>query len=449
MQAPWTGNGLLDTGRTRRVVVDARGEVYDRSVQGKGNPLKQAVELQTASGMCVLRKLDTAGLRKKDAEAAIDLWAQESLPLDPQQYLTCKWKISDSSWGLAAIALEPLESARVTLAGQIKKLIVPELTPPTDSRCGAIVRLSSFGLTVCYWRDGVLCDWQSFSKSATPESVRSQVWALTDSENSDLTPEWLAFESAPSDNTSTLLFNVIAESWPDASLSYMTDWTPAEAQRWFAKGQKFDRFIHQASYQPIDAAGKSRLAFAFIAVLVAGCFFIFSDLDNLEKRVEILRQQDLVLSVKARRSEQVAKRSSDALTQIYDLQAMTIERRGIMHVLKALEDTLPPGAKLLDLDIQRNGDVTVNGSAQSEVDINSFLNRLERVGLLRDPKLIFAQQESNLTASTESADRLIRFNIELQLAEPLLLLPGSADTDADTDADTETGNDKAGVSDHG
>ena len=93
--------------------------------------------------------------------------------------------------------------------------------------------------------------------------------------------------------------------------------------------------------------------------------------------------------------------------------------------------------------------MTVNGSAQSEVDINSFLNRLERVDLLRDPKLIFAQQESNLTASTESADRLIRFNIELQLAEPLLLLPGSADTDADTDADTETGNDKAGVSNHG
>ncbi len=441
MHAPWTGNDLLDTGKARRVVVDARGEVYDRSVQGKGNSLKQPIELQTASGLCTLRKLDTSGLRKKDAEAAIDLWAQESLPKDPDQYLTCSWKISNDVWGLAAIALEPLESARESLSGQIKKLIVPELTPPTDSRCGAIVWLSPYGLTVCYWRAGVLCDWQSFSKSATPETVRSQVWALTDSEDSSLTPEWLVFESEPPDNPGSLLYNAIAESWPDASLSYMADWSPAEAQRWFAKGRKFDQFIHQARYQPVDSAGKSRLAFAFIALLVAGCFFIFSDLDNLEKRVEVLRQQDLVLSVKARRSEQVAKRSSDALTQIYDLQTMTIERRGIMHVLKALEDTLPPGAKLLDLDIQRNGDVTVNGSAQSEVDINSFLDRLERVDLLRNPKLIFSQQESNLTASTESADKLIRFNIELQLAEPLLLLPGSADTDAYTDV--------AGVSGHG
>ena len=95
------------------------------------------VILHPPPGLCLLRRLSVTGLGAREIEAALALWAEESLPEPVQHYYLDSWVIDDDSRALAALPREPLDRAREQLAaggGRLAGIRVAELRPPaTDA----------------------------------------------------------------------------------------------------------------------------------------------------------------------------------------------------------------------------------------------------------------------------------------------------------------------------
>lgn len=424
-------------GKYINVDIDAQGELLnaEQALSGRRRR-KSKVQVRLPPGVCLLRKLQVQGLTKKEIEPALELWAEESLPYPPEYYYLDSWKISDHEYGLAALPAEPLRQAREQLwqehsvrVGQVR---VAELATPQDSRSGIVIWSTATGFTACLWEKGVLYDWQSFPQEIAAEFALTQL-----SVSCRNNPEWIYIDAdaAASKQINAALISL----WPEVTAEEVRDWSPQTRQRRFSANLAFDRYINEHHYQPATVKDKFRLSLAVAACVITGLFLLFTNLQQLEKQVETLRHHDSLLKVQASRSEQVAKRSGNTLRQIRELRAMTMERPGVMNALKVLSEALPPKVRLESINLERNGVVAVDGLAETEVDISSFLERLGHAPLFQNPNLTFTQKDAAQNAvQAESAETgqpltLIRFRLETELTQPLLIVPG---TEQDSDDDS-------------
>ncbi len=401
--------------------VEASHGIGDRST-GKAERLHKAADLQLAAGLCLLRKVSVAGLSKKELEAALQLWAAESLPLPLQHYYLHDWQISSEESGLAAIPRGFLSGEREKLyrAGKkVASLRVQELCEPGDRRAGLIFWSLSSGCLACFWRDGRLIDWQSFPDTLSAEFVVAQLATA-----GRLQPEWILLMPAVSESGQRIngvadeaILSQAKRRWPRAQCDSMGHWSEKQRDDWFGAGPAFEQFVFEHKFAPATTADKWRLGIAVAAVAAAASLLLMSDLQQREAEAELLRQHDAVASVKARRSEQVASRSGQTLQQVYELRALTVERKGVLEALREVADTLPPTIKLEAFTIDRIGQIELEGSAETEIDISTLIQRLGKSSSMRNPVLAFAQKGK---ATDQQARPVIQFRIEISRDAPLL-----------------------------
>ena len=95
------------------------------------------------------------------------------------------------------------------------------------------------------------------------------------------------------------------------------------------------------------------------------------------------------------------------------------ERNGVIKVLQTLSDSLPPRVKLENISVERSGATALDGIAETEVDVSTFLERLRGSPLIRDLNLSFSQKDTKKTG----VQALLRFRLEARWTQPLLTLP--------------------------
>lgn len=395
------------------------------------NPPRGAkpVDLNLACGLCLLRKISLAGVTKKELESALQLWAEESLPAPVDQYYLYSWEISTEERGLAALPRKLLSDQRGNLwrAGKnVAMLRVPELCPPSDRRPGIVLWPLASSVLVCVWREGVLIHWQNFPFSLDAAYAVAQLATET-------TPQWVMFpcdDTRDAESVGALEFeqNILDQAeqrWPQAECYSMRNWEPLQREQWFGRSPVFDNFLNEHQYRPATASDKMRLALAVAGVAVAASLLITSDLQLREAELEIMRQHDAVTSTRARRSELVASRSGKTLQQVYDLRALTVERNSVLDVLREVADALPPGVRFEGFLVDRNGKLELEGSAETELDISTLLQRLGNSQAVSNPVLAFAQK--GRTPTDNATPSAFEFRIEMWLPAPLLALPEAAD----------------------
>lgn len=401
--------------RYAHVEVSPEGELIGPP-GGAQTTLRGPVCLHLAPGSCLLRTLNTAAMNRKEIAPALELLAEASLPLPPDQYYTDSWQIGPELHALAALPRGPLDRARDRIAaagGRLAAVRIPELCPPPAGSPAVLVLWSMpepGGLLACLWRGQTLYRWQHFPQRLSRRALLEQLAAGADPAPATIYLNWMRSELDP--------WPELGAVWPQAEVVETWGWTAAERARRFGPGPQLQSFLQQAQRRPASRADKLQLGLALGGVACAALFLFFAEVDYLERQAEQLRHQVSLLKVKANRSEKVAARSGQTLRRIRELRALAVERRGVLEVLKALTEALPARVRLERINVERGGATALDGLAETELDVSNLLENLSQTPLLTEPRLTFTQKEE--TRGDTSTPALIRFRLEARLAEPLL-----------------------------
>ena len=417
MMRSWFGGQTQYT----HLYLSAEGQI-DRSALTGSETKKTPLCLNLAPGLCALRRLNTAGMKPKEVNAALALLAEESLPELASEYYLDSWKIDAETHGLAALPRVLLDQARHDIlaggSGQLAAVRVPELCPPAQS--SAVFWRTAAGVLGCLWQDQRLYHWQVFSAQLATRSLLEQMAVAAPSPPQAIYLNWMSTELSTAWSEAEL-----QSHWPQAQVYDV--WDPADQRGYFGQGPTFDSFLYTQQRQAATTSEKWRLGLALAGTAAAGFFMFFAEVRYLERQVEQLAHTASLFKVQANRSEKVAARSGQALRQIRELRAMSVERIGVLAVLKALNDALPPRVKLDSISLDRTGLAALDGVAETELDITTFLERLGRSAVLREPNLAFTQKEQS---GGDAQSGLIRFRLEARLVQPLLSLPGEPEREA-------------------
>jgi type IV pilus assembly protein PilN len=138
-------------------------------------------------------------------------------------------------------------------------------------------------------------------------------------------------------------------------------------------------------------------ALGLAALVVAGIVYgvnyqIEQWIQGQEARNQRLEQEIRRLEGKIReinKLEEQREQIEERITVIQDLQA---ERPEVVHLVYEIADALPNGVYLTSLK-QQGGKVTVEGRAESNARVSSFMRRLDASDWLTDPTLAIIQAQ--------------------------------------------------------
>ncbi len=397
-----------------RIRIDTEGEMpgIDQA-EAAARTGQLGVCLVLSPGMVLLRRVDAEGLDTKTLKASLWLKAEETLPSGLDDYYLDIWSISRGAMGLAALPKSPLRHARQQIArriGPVTRVLVPELHTPKDARTGLIFWTTASGLVVCVWDGLRLVHWQAFPGKLPLDAMVDLSATLLPKP-----PKWIALDEGAA--AVPALRASLSGAWPDAQFLHAGDGMEDTEQE-TDTAVTFETFLREAEMQAASSADKWRLGLMLSGALVAGLFLLFAEVRHLERKVTRMQHQVSLLKVKANRSGQIAMRIGQSRRELDELQAMTVERRGILYLFRALGDALPIQAKLVAISVERSGAVAVEGVVGTELDSTLFLEEIARSAVFKDPRLTFTQKEE----STQ-AEPLVRFRMEMYLSVPLLRLP--------------------------
>jgi type IV pilus assembly protein PilN len=128
-----------------------------------------------------------------------------------------------------------------------------------------------------------------------------------------------------------------------------------------------------------------------------------------EQRNETLRYEIVKLDDRIKKIEQLEARRSRILARKQVIEKLQQSRSQIVHLFDQLVRTLPDGVRLFDLK-QQGPKLTLNGVAESNAKVSTYMLSLEASDWLKEPELTISE------SSTED-DRADRYNFELNVTD--------------------------------
>lgn len=152
---------------------------------------------------------------------------------------------------------------------------------------------------------------------------------------------------------------------------------------------------------------------AIVAAVIIGIvhFYHVQLIDAQEMRNTFLQNQIQVLDRRIeeiQKLEQEKQRLLDRMRAIEELQA---NRPLIVRLFDELIDSLPEGVSITQVN-QSENQVTINGEAESNARVSSFMRNLESSEWLQNPQLDIIQ------ARNESGTRISQFTLRFQQIVP-------------------------------
>lgn len=155
----------------------------------------------------------------------------------------------------------------------------------------------------------------------------------------------------------------------------------------------------------------------FVSAIAAACvfgvihFYHTQLIDYQQTRNKYLEEQIVLLDKKIAEIEQLEKEKERLLARMRAIEQLQSNRPLIVRLFDEMVKNLPDGVSLTQLT-QQGGTITINGVAQSNARVSSFMRNLENSKWLKDPQLDVIQ------AKDEEGHRISNFTLRFSQKVP-------------------------------
>ena len=363
-------------------------------------------------GYTVLRRLSVPSVSRREQTEALQLAAEATISDSLDAYLVDYWHIDREHYGMAAIPRDLLIGYQTLVdeAGRTATRIqVPELV--ADLKDGLVLWMLADAVMVCDWRESVLMDWQVMPRA-----------------NGDLALERvLAFGRPPGDIDQIVLRTsgvqqptyvdelsaACNRAMPRAEIKVLEDSlteTPSRGRTLC----KFSQFVREQANQAASPARQLRAVLSTLVLLAAIGSFLYVQLRDLEDQAARAEHTASLLKVQAVRSSRIANRVRKLNGEVREVRALDDNR--VIALLDDLLELMPATIRLAGvLQIDRRGVLSMDGLAEKEQDIGSFVRELSR-----QPQVAAVRLQSVTGARRdEEKGKGTRFRLRVQLDAPL------------------------------
>ena len=150
---------------------------------------------------------------------------------------------------------------------------------------------------------------------------------------------------------------------------------------------------------------------ALFAVAVGGYawYHVNGMIDYQRERNDYLEEQIAVLQEEIEQIEELESTRRQLIARMNVIQRLQQRRPQIVHLFFEIADTLPDGVYLTQVT-QKGDKLSVNGRAESNARVSSYMRRLDASPWLTDPELQIIQSEDD--------DQISRFTLNLAQTVP-------------------------------
>jgi len=143
-----------------------------------------------------------------------------------------------------------------------------------------------------------------------------------------------------------------------------------------------------------------------IVVLLVHLYFNAA-INYQEQRNGMLNNEISLLDRKIKEIKNLEAEKDRLLARMNVIQQLQASRPLIVHLFEDLVTTLPEGVNLKSI-VQKGSDITIEGTAQSNARVSSFMRSIEGSEYLKSPSL------SVIQASDRGGQRLSEFTLKLK-----------------------------------
>lgn len=135
-------------------------------------------------------------------------------------------------------------------------------------------------------------------------------------------------------------------------------------------------------------------------IFLAGLFVLDSEISNQDDRNTYLKQQITEVDQKIKEIQDLEKTKNNLLARMQVIEELQASRSATVHFFDEIVNTLPEGVNLTSIK-QAGSDVTIEGVAESNGRVSTYMKNLDASPWFKDPKLIVIKtsDKSNLRKS--------------------------------------------------
>ncbi|MGQ0621585.1 MAG: PilN domain-containing protein [Panacagrimonas sp.] len=143
------------------------------------------------------------------------------------------------------------------------------------------------------------------------------------------------------------------------------------------------------------------------AILLSGYLGMQAELDNQDVRNAYLKREIVEVDRKIKEIEELERVKNNLLSRMRVIEELQASRSATVHFFDEIVNTLPEGVNLVSIK-QSGTAVTVEGTAESNGRVSTYMKNLEASEWFEDPKLIV------IKAAEKSALRRSDFTLQVR-----------------------------------
>ena len=161
---------------------------------------------------------------------------------------------------------------------------------------------------------------------------------------------------------------------------------------------------------------------AVLALLISFLIYMYYDgqIEGQQNRNEYLRQQIVLVDQQIAEIEELDRKKANLLARKQVIEQLQASRSQMVHLFDELVRTIPEGVRLSS--IKQNGQtLTLEGRAQSNARVSSYMRNLEASGWMANPDLSIIE--------AKGADKGLpnMFSLKVTLKNPSAVEDGGAE----------------------
>jgi len=152
-------------------------------------------------------------------------------------------------------------------------------------------------------------------------------------------------------------------------------------------------------------------AFLMLAIILLVHVRMNALIDHQQSRNDYLVKQNKVLQAQITEIENLEKEKSNLLARMNIIQQLQSSRPQVVHVFDEMVSTMPNGVYLTGIK-NAGPSITLNGFAQSNARVSSYMRKVDDADWLSDPRLDVIATESI------KGQRISRFTLVVKQTTP-------------------------------
>ena len=148
-----------------------------------------------------------------------------------------------------------------------------------------------------------------------------------------------------------------------------------------------------------------------IAIILLVHIRVSGIIDNQLSRNKFLETKLKVLDDRIKEIKDLEKEKTNLLARMTIIQQLQGSRPQVVHVFDELVNTLPDGVYLVNIRNTGNA-ITLDGFAQSNARVSSYMRKIDSAGWLANPKLNVIETQD------QKGQRISKFVLNVQQSSP-------------------------------